>query len=396
MNSLALVLSGGAARGAYAAGVMRYLFRELPRHLGRVPWPDIVTGSSVGALNGVFAAARTLDGIDRVTQIWRDMTIGDVYKLETGGLIRSLRATWAAASGASLLDAAPLYELVDKLAPLPELRQAIDSHALQSFIVSATQVDTGINVLFVDSAMQRLGLDPLPMARVSRVHITGRHLLASAALPFAFHPVEIDGVWYVDGGLRQNTPLRPAVMAGAGRAIVIGTTADREYPAGVRHPELTPNIPFLAGKTLNALLADPVERDLRTTNQINAIVEWGVSVYGPDFARRMEAELGMRRVHTLFIRPSEDLGCLAAESWHKRQPRVPRQIAWLLSTIADRANASDGESDLLSYLLFDRGFTAVAEEIGYQDARRQAEDLARFVDAAMDAPQPPMTSTLSA
>lgn len=379
MNCLGLVLSGGAARGAYAAGVMRYLLGELPRHLGRVPWPDIVTGSSVGALNGVFAAARSLDGMKRLTAIWRDMTIDDVFRLEARGLVRTLRATWAAASGTALFDAAPLHALVERVAPLDALRRAVDGQALRSFIVSATQVDSGINVLFVDSATQHLRLDPLPLARISRVHITPRHLLASAALPFAFPPIEIEGVWYVDGGLRQNTPLRPAVMAGASRVIVVGTTAERETPLGIRHPDLTPNLPFLAGKTLNALLADPVERDLRATDQINAIVAWGTSVYGPGFARRLEADLGMRPVETLFIRPSEDLGCMAAETWRRHPPPVPRQVSWLLSTIADRANASDGESDLLSYLLFDRAFTAEVEEIGFQDARRHEAELVRFV-----------------
>ncbi len=379
MSKLGLVLSGGAARGAYAAGVMRFIFRELPRHLGHVPWPKVVTGASVGALNGVYAAAQHLDGIDRMTAIWQEMTVDQVYKVDTGGIIRTLRATWAATSGMSLLDAEPLYELVRRESPMQQLRQAIDSGACRCFVISATQVDTGLNVLFADTVDATLAFDPLPLTRFQRVAMTPEHLLASAALPFAFRPVMIDGSWYVDGGLRQNTPLRPAVMAGADRIIVVGTTAEREYPTGVRHPDLTPNLPFLAGKTLNALLADPVERDLRAANQINRIIDWGTARYGEDFARQLELDLGMRTVRTLFVRPTADLGVMAADAWHNHPPRLPSQVRWLLSTTADRANASDGESDLLSYLLFDKAFTAEVERIGFEDARDKEEAIAQFV-----------------
>ena len=351
MPSFGLVLSGGAARGAYAAGVMRYLFLELPRLTGRTAWPQIVTGTSVGALNGVFAAAQDTGAMERLGELWRQMTISDVYRLEGGGLLRSIRATWAATSGAALLDATPLYGLVEREGPWASLRSAIGSGSCQAFVVSATQVDTGHNVLFLDSRREDLDLNPMPQVRVERVRMSREHLLASSALPLLFRPVPIGGAWFVDGGLRQNTPLRPAITAGADRVIVVGSTSVASSPTSVRHPDLTPNMPFLAGKTLNALMADPVERDLRTVQSINRIIEWGEQTWGQDFARRIEEDLGVRPVQTLFLRPSQDLGVLAAEAWRTRPPPLPAQVRWLLSSVADRANASDGESDLLSLSL---------------------------------------------
>lgn len=379
MSSLGLVLSGGAARGAYAAGVMRFLFRELPRELGYVPWPRVVTGTSVGALNGVFAAAQDVQAIDRLSALWQAMRVDDVYRVDKGGLIRTIRATWAANAGSALLDGSPLYDLVQGRTPWNALRRSIGSGLCRAFVVSATQVDSGVNVLFLDSEQADLDLRPVPRTRVQRVRTSREHLLASAALPLLFRPVRVDGAWYVDGGLRQNTPLRPAIMAGADRVLVVGSTSAGDDLPPVRHPELTPNMPFLAGKALNALLADPVERDLHTAAQINQIIAWGEATFGPRFRRELEDSLGFRTVNTLVLRPSQDLGVLAAHAWRSNPPPMPGQVRWLLSTIADRANASDGESDLLSYLLFDRNFTAEVERIGFQDAQDRAAELIAFL-----------------
>ncbi len=377
--SFGLVLSGGAARGAYAAGVMRFLFRDREDG-GPARWPDVVAGASVGALNGVFAAARDPEGIRTLSRLWREMRIADVYRLDHGGLLRSIRATWAATSGAALLDASPLHALVEREAPWAALRRSVDGGRCRAFIVSVTQVDTGHNVLFVDSADADLDLNPMPQVRVERVQVRRDHLLASAALPLLFRPIQIGRAWFVDGGLRQNTPLRPAIMAGADRVLVVGSTSQPAGDQAIRHPDLTPNLPFLAGKALNALMADPVERDLRNVGSVNRIIAWGERAYGPGFRARIEAELGVRPVRTLFLRPSQDLGVLAAKVWRESPPELPTQVRWLLSTIADRANASDGESDLLSYLLFDRAFTAQVEEIGYQDAHALGAELRAFLD----------------
>ena len=60
METFGLALAGGGARGAYAAGVMRYVFTELKKEIGYTPWPKLVGGTSVGALNGYFAASQSM------------------------------------------------------------------------------------------------------------------------------------------------------------------------------------------------------------------------------------------------------------------------------------------------------------------------------------------------
>lgn len=382
MRKLGMVLAGGAARGAYEAGVLRFVLTELPKQLGYVPWPDIVSGTSVGALNGVFAVTRQVPFVRRMTAIWQEMQISHVFTLETGGVMRTVRAMFNAPQMTALLGAEPLYALARREFPRAALRESIDSGACLAFIISATRIEDGFNMLFYDTARQ-LDLDPLPGAAAMRTQLTEQHLLASAAIPFLFPPIMIDDDFYVDGGLRQNTPLRPTLRAGADKILIVGAHGgfalqERLRAAGkVGTP--TPTLPFLAGKTLNALMLDPVERDLHTTEQINNLVDWGEANFGPEFTRRLRAEQGVRKVETLFVRPSEDLGRVASEIYLSKPPKTTSQVRWLLSLVADQANRSEGESDLLSFLYFDNNYTGALEALGFEDARRQEEDLMRFL-----------------
>jgi NTE family protein len=375
--TIGMVLSGGAARGAYQAGVLRYLFRTLPKELGFAPWPQVVSGTSVGALNGLFAVARSELHLVYLSKVWRNLRIPEVFTLHYGDLFGALRGRWRGGPGAALLDPSPLYKLVEGLFPHEAARRAIDSGDCRAFVVSATELSSGHNVLFVDTADSTLDLAPLPRSRVVGERIVPRHLLASAALPFLFPPIEVGGRAYVDGGLRQNTPLHPILHAGAQKVLLIGahSLAEEEPPAG---ESVVPTLPFLAGKSMNALMADPVERDLATASRLNRILEWGERTYGPEFLVKAEAELDLRKVQIHTIRPSLDLGRMAAEAYHRSPPADAPNLRWLLSMLADRPNGASSDSDLLSYLYFDRSFTAEAEDLGWKDAEAQKDALLQF------------------
>ncbi len=389
MSTLGFVMAGGAARGAYQAGMLRYLFKALPKNLGYVPWPAIVSGTSVGALNGVFVAARTTRGIDSLSGMWQDLSIEQVYQLPGQGMWGALRNVLRPAEGASMLDATPLMRLVSREFPGRELREAIGSGQTQAFIVSATGLATGFNVLFLDSANPDLNLQPLSGTRVKRVRTKAKHLLASAALPMLFPPVTVDDALYVDGGLRQNTPLRPTIRAGADRVLVLGVHVSKETEARTIVETPVPSLPFLAGKSLNALLLDPVERDLQQAQTLNSILNWGAEHYGPEFLQGVKKDLGLNPVELFFFRPQEDLGRIASATWKEHPPKVAGQLGWLLSSLADRVNDPNGESDLLSYLFFDRAFTGQLEALGFEDARRREEELVAFLGADPPASAPP-------
>lgn len=377
MNDYGLVLGGGAARGAYQVGVLRFVFCDLAERLGRPTWPSLVSGTSVGAQNAVFAAAQSQIAIDRLAHLWRNLDVEQVYRFRLGNAISLLRSTLGSASDFALLDPTPFYELAAHRFPRGFLRRAIDTGRCHALIISATDVDTGYNTLFIDTADEALAFAPGPATRHERVRITVKHIYASGALPVVFPPVQVGGELYLDGGLRQNTPLRPLLRAGASRVLVVGVTQGRVRRTRTPGDPLTPNLPFLVGKTFNALMLDPVERDLEVARRMNEVLEWGTLRFGDAFSDGVREELGLQPVDIVYLKPSVDLGRLAAETIATHPPDASPHLRWLLHFIADRGN--NVESDLLSYLYFDSAFTGKVEQLGWEDAKAREEELVQVL-----------------
>jgi NTE family protein len=372
---LAVVVAGGAARGAYEAGVIRFIFRSLAPRIGLSLWPRIVCGSSVGAFNAAVLASGSDEALQRMSTLWRELRIEQIYSVHWRG--------WRRIEGDrpfGLLDARPLETLLSSEFPAQALRASLETGRCETLVITATDLATGRNTLFVDTAgrplRKRLGSNQIA------TEITAVHCRASSAIPFLFSPVRIGARFYVDGGLRHNTPLRPALRAGAERILVIGTKAhqDRDDPGPEHVP--TPTLAFLAGKTLNALLLDPVERDLQQVRRTNRFLDWGEGEYGAEFTQEAEKDLQLRRVSCHFAVPSTDLGALAIETYRKKPPPAALGASMLLRFAANRMG--DASGDLLSYLLFDRSYTAQLEELGFEDARRNEERIARFLSDEED------------
>lgn len=384
----ALVLSGGGARGAYEAGVLRFLTNEISPRLDRPLEFDIISGTSVGALNGCWIAGHGTSETSgrRLSRLWRNLEVADVWSFDSMDLLRSPARLWQADPelGASFLDARPLHRLVRKLFPFAGMRQALLEERLDAVVISATEVATGRATLFVEGG--DAGAIPYSQVNVRGVTLGPEHALASAAIPFLFPPVEVEGLRYVDGGLRQNTPLSPVLRMGADRVLVIGV----KRPFRVRteqalaEPNENPNLVFLLGKVLNALMLDPLEQDLQRLQRLNAIFDWGLETYGEDFLEKFNAVISAhrgaayRRVETALVLPTADLGQVCAAAYAGSTPRLSRATRFLLELISDREG---GEADLLSYLLFDRSYTSELERLGWEDARDQENELAAFFGA---------------
>lgn len=370
MSGLGLVLSGGASRGAYEAGVLRFIYTDLANRLGRPPWPDVVSGTSVGALNGAFVVARDPEGIEWMARTWREITIPQVFGITYGDLFRSVRHALSDQPFA-ISDPRPLQRLVLKRFPNRGIRRAVEEDGV-TWLVGATDLRTGNQVLFVD---RKTAPDwpSRPGVRIVHTRIRGIHALASGALPLMFPPISLDGQLLVDGGLRQNTPLGPVLRAGADRVLVISL---KNQAHDALRPPAPANLVFLVGKLLNTLLLDPVEMDLHEAEQVNRLIDWGVGQYGSGFASAIEADLGLRRAEVLFVSPSTDIGTIAAETYRTRPPNVSGAAGQLLERAAGRTGP---DADLLSYIYFDREFTGTLEALGYEDARSQEEAIARLV-----------------
>jgi NTE family protein len=403
----ALVFSGGGARGAYEAGVIRYLLDELPRRLGRPVEFDILCGTSVGAIHSCYLAGtahETSGRGARLVDVWTSMRIDEILPLSGRDLFRlprrilGIRRVVEAMRGGStpdrlygLFNTEQLERVVIGMIPWRRIRGNIREGRVDAVCVAATQIGTGRVVIFMetrDRQIPRWTRDPSLVPRPTRLMPT--HALASAAIPLLFPAVRIASTYYADGGLRLNTPLAPALRLGADRVLVL---ALRQEPSQASQAALAEQRVedygsplFLFGKVLNAIMLDHLDTDLARMHVMNEILDHGEKAFGDEFADRInEVALrdrgqAFRKIHDLVIRPSADLGVLAGQilrnlsEAHARSPLI---------RLAAR-NLTDGgrtpESDLLSYLLFDGEFLAPLAELGFRDAQAREDDLAAFFD----------------
>lgn len=394
MQRTALVLAGGAARGAYEVGVVQHVLEQVSKDIGRDVRFDILSGTSVGALNACGMAAFADLGparMGRVVDVWTSLDIVELVRLDARGLFemttRLLRRSPVAVADrvGGFIDPTGLEELVHRTIPFERIEANIRAGALAALTVSTTHVKTGRTVVYVQSS----SATDVPTwrhdstTRAVATKINARHALASAAIPILFRAVSIDGAYHSDGGLRQNVPLSPARRLGATRVFVVNPRCLPDAPLVDSAPETAPGLLFLLGKTLNALLLDRIESDLARLSTINRILEAGTRAYGEGFVDVLNKEMGYREgaglypMHNMLVRATEDIGRMAAD--FVRSPgfsRIGGMTGQLMRRLAERD--AGNEADLLSYLLFDGEFARQLIELGRRDARARHEELCRF------------------
>jgi NTE family protein len=227
----ALILSGGGARGAYEVGVLWYIFDELARTRGGPPQLDIISGTSVGAINGCYLAAHLSDpvlGLRRLVQMWDELEVSKVLGFgmrQVVGLPKLLLG--GGKEGAGLFDVTPMAEIVTREISWRAVFRTLRKGQLRALTVSTTEVTTGRTVVFMQTAPDVVVPRNAPPRTLFRNATIGpEHALASAAIPLLFPPVRIEGNLYLDGGLRQNTPIAPALRLGATHVLAIGSSRE--------------------------------------------------------------------------------------------------------------------------------------------------------------------------
>jgi NTE family protein len=399
---IGFVLSGGGSRGAYEAGIIQYLRTDLARRLGKHVPIDIVTGTSVGAINAAFLAATMGDPETQSAQItaaWRSLRIESLISLRMKDVLRAGRMMLGGDPPppppgsfryGGLLDTNGLERFVIRSIPWRGIERSIRSGLLQGLSVSATHVGTGHTVVFLQTAEpvpREWSRDPFVRHRAAR--IGPRHVLASASIPLLFPAVKIGDEYFTDGGLRQNTPMSPAIRLGADRLLLVSLRYVANEPKVIQKErvEAYPKPLFLAGKALNALMLDHTEYDLQRMQRINLILEAGHASFGEKFEAMMNHELvrlrgaPLRRIQAVHIRPSEDIGALAAHFVRAGRVNVDGILARkLIQRLA--AGEAAHESDLLSYLLFDGDYAAELIELGRKDAAKKEDELASLFDVS--------------
>jgi len=207
VEKIAFVFSGGASLGSMEVGMLKALIEH-----GITA--DFVVGTSVGALNAIYYAFNPdLEGVQKLEEIWRSIKTKDIFPFSPLKGIRKI-----AKRNNYIIDPSGLEKILIDVIPCKNLEDTkIPVH------VVATDILTGEEVIFSSGEI-------IPK------------LLASAAIPMIYPPVEIGKHILVDGGVLNNTPISTAIRFGATKVIVLptGYTCDRrEEPSNVIEMVLT-------------------------------------------------------------------------------------------------------------------------------------------------------------
>lgn len=376
---IALVLAGGGARGAYEMGALSALLPALAEH----EQPQIIIGTSVGAINAAYLAAHADESPSQMVEggigLWSEIGFSSVLKplvsvSEGARLVSYVREVLGSRSARtySVLDPTPLSATLDRLVEFERIHENVRAEKLAAAAVVATSGRTNTSVVFHDG-----GPSPAADARRGIAYVqselTEHHVRASAAIPLLFPAVAIGGQdgrrWYFDGGTRLNTPIKPALVLGARGVIVIALNS----LAPVRELRSDPRPDALDGATqlIQAVLVDPLINDVHTLATVNELLDDNSEAK----AQAHERRTGRRRVPYILIAPEDptEIGRVASAVYrdHYTSPlalvRSPN-----VSALGRLMNAARGAShgELLSYLLFAERFIECLIKLGKRDAER--------------------------
>jgi NTE family protein len=381
-----LVLTGGGARAAYQVGVLKAITRirrqsDAPR--GN-PFP-VIAGTSAGAINAAALASHA-DQFDlavaSLAEVWSHFSADQVYRADSLGVLRSgagwltmlslgwLYSRWRRARPRSLLDNAPLGELLRRTVHLERLHEVMEGGHLQALAVTASSYSSGNHVTFYDAVR-----DFTPWNRFQRTAVRSRigidHLLASSAIPFVFPAMALDVEGqcehFGDGSMRQAAPISPAVHLGAERVLVIGAGRMHEPPGQRRADTGYPSLAQIAGHALSSIFLDALAVDIERLQRINHTL----SLLPPEAL----AKTALRPIDVLVIAPSQRLDDIAARHIGSLPPAVRALLRGV--GVSGSGQQASGAA-LASYLLFEAPFTRELLALGEADTLARRDEVLRF------------------
>ncbi|MGB1059099.1 MAG: patatin-like phospholipase family protein [Ketobacter sp.] len=394
----ALVLTAGGARGAYQAGVMKRI-SEIPAFVDQAAPFSIITGASAGAINGAAIASQHDNfGVASklLVKLWASLEANNVYRSDAFAMMKNaaslaldfgLGGLVGAGRVKSLVDSSPLYAFLNQNLKLDGIRRAVKEGGLYALGITATGYHTGRAFTFVE------GKPGHPLWSKSRrvalpAEITLPHVLASAAIPIVFPPVELPAgatsAFFGDGAMRLVTPLSPAIRLGADRLLAVGVrcqesansllrsewSQDADFAPNLKRPPLSQ----ICGTLMNAIFLDHLDSDLDHLKRMNSFVAEHEKLASlVDLVAESDSDHEpMRIVTPLVISPSADIAIIAKTLQH----RMPKTIRYVM----DGLGTPDAQSaDLTSFLLFDSEFTRELIQLGYRDAAQRIDEIEAFL-----------------
>lgn len=395
--TIALVLMGGGARTAYQAGVLHALAQMLDeaqpkgRSGSGLPF-QLLVGTSAGALNASFLAARAQQGLGALhalSSFWRNLSSSDVYQLHLprwAGLSR-ITAAWQLARAVrergALLDNLPLADTLHKAISLQGIDDGLENKAMHTLAVTASSYSSGEHWTFCHRAHdERAKPWRRPGRRAAFQQITMDHLMASSAIPLIFpaQALWVDGQveFFGDGSMRQTSPLSPALHLGAHKILVIGVgQPQRSALAGAGETPAEPGrlsppgVGGVLGHALASVFHDTLHGDVEQALRMNDTLG--------QLPREVAAVLPYRQVQVLSIQPSASLDAVA----RTHSQALPSAVRDVLSTLSGQRSARghSGAAALASYLLFEPSFIEPLLSLGAQDALARRNDILAFLQS---------------
>lgn len=380
-GGLALVLSGGGARGAYQVGVLRFLARRYPEL--QIP---IITGVSAGAINVALLAQHHgsfPQAVEELRAVWSELTPDRIFRVDAPALLKNMGRWGIKLVGAgyveprarALMDTSPLRTLLEEtLKPVNGELTGIDYNlhrgTLRAVALGTTNYTTGQSVVWVQG--REIETWQRPLRRAVQTRILVDHVMASAALPLFFPAVQIGSHWHGDGGIRLTAPLSPALHLGAHKILAI---ANRNAPtyreAGTPVTAGYPPPAQVIGVMYEAVFLDLIDQDAVRMQRMNLLLK----------KLAPEERDGMRVVELMVMRPSRDLSALASEY----EPRLPRGIRFLTRGLGTRETATP---DVLSMMMFQDDYVKRLIALGERDAEARAEKFDAFLGDEVKVPTP--------
>jgi NTE family protein len=383
---IGLVMTGGGARGAYQAGVLKRVGEIQRIEASGNPFP-LIGGASAGAVNGAALAA----GCDEfgpatriLAEMWAALKPSDVFHCDfvsqaQNSLTWILDLSFGGIAGGgharSLLDATPLRHFLGRNLDCDRIQANIKRGNLYGLAISATNFNSGKSYLFIQGVKGHPTWQRARLVTVS-TKITVDHICASAAIPMIFEPVQLKiprgSAFFGDGCVRLQQPLSPVIRLGAEKVFAIGVRCGNKERLEVSANETRPSVAQIMGVLFNVMFLDHLATDIEHLDRLNHLLESG-HIVQPG----VEEGEKIRPLRKFVITPSVNLSDLAGQ----HQKDMPAMIRYFVSSLG-RDSASC--SDLMSYLLFTSKYTRDLIEIGYHDADERIEEIEEFLYASGD------------
>jgi NTE family protein len=383
-DRVAVVAAGAGARGAYEAGALSIILpvlEETGQH------PSMFVGTSAGAINAALfaslahlparqAAAHALD-------LWGNMKQSEVFPPAVPSMLAAAPQYIARLFGVgqgmtSLLSTKPLLKLLTGKVDWDQLHQNVETGKVEALAIVTTATSTDRTSIFVEHSQS---VPVLPGSDDSRAidyyeHVIDANVVrASAAIPAVFPPVLLgdrsNGDWYVDGGVRLNAPLKPAISLGAQRLVVVATDPLDYLPVlpGPRPAGPAPNIQDEAAQIGHGLMADRMVEDIRTLMKVNVLANGNVSPSSRQY----------KQIPYIFAGPTAgqvgQLGQVAAAVLDDECSVLNTAMHFDLWLFTRLIGPVKSRGDIMSYLLFEPAFAQAAIQLGQQDAQRYLDSM---------------------